>query len=105
MRYWIAILSLLVTLGLSTGAQASKPVNINRANAATIATSLDGIGLAKARAIVAWRTRHGAFKQAGDLARVKGIGLHTVQRNRSNIRLTGNSAKPSVGRVKPLRKH
>ena len=105
MRYWIAILSLLVTLGLSTGAQAGKPVNINRANAATLATSLDGIGLAKARAIVAWRTRHGAFKQAGDLVRVKGIGLHTVQRNRSNIRLAGSSAKPSTGMVKPLRKH
>ncbi len=105
MRYWIAILSLLITLGLSTGAQAGKPVNINRANAATLATSLDGIGLAKAQAIVAWRTRHGVFKQPGDLARVKGIGLHTVQRNRSNIRLTGSSSKPSTSVAKPLRKH
>ncbi len=105
MRYWIVILSLFVTLGLSTGAQAGKPVNINRANAATLATSLDGIGLAKARAIVAWRTRHGAFKQSSDLARVKGIGPHTVQRNRSNIRLTGSSTKPSTGMVKPLRQH
>ncbi len=105
MRYWIVILSLLATLGLSAGAQAGKPVNINRANAATLATSLDGIGLAKAHAIVVWRTRHGAFKRPADLAKVKGIGPHTVQRNRSNIRLTGSPTKPSSDAPRAVRKH
>jgi competence protein ComEA len=36
-------------------ALASSPVNINTADTSTIADSLDGIGLSKAKAIVAYR--------------------------------------------------
>lgn len=76
---------------------AATPVNINQANAATIANSLDGIGKTRAEAIVAWREAHGPFKKADDLKQVKGIGKATIERNRSAILLTsGDHAKTST---------
>jgi competence protein ComEA len=57
-------------------------VNINRADAATLASSLRGIGLRKAEAIVAYRTEHGPFKSVDDLANVKGIGERTLEQLR-----------------------
>ena len=81
---------------------AATPVNINQANAATIAKSLDGIGTSKAEAIVAWREAHGPFKKADDLKRVKGIGKATIERNRSAILLTDTSTgKNDVDEPKP----
>lgn len=62
------------------------PVNVNTADAKTIAKELDGIGLAKAEAIVDYRKANGPFKGADDLARVKGVGKKTVERNRANLR-------------------
>lgn len=95
MRKSILSLVALIALGLAGVAQAGKPVNINRADAPTLADSLDGIGLSKAKAIVAWRTQHGAFKHADDLAEVKGIGLRTVERNRGFIRLNDTAGTPA----------
>jgi competence protein ComEA len=66
---------------------AGTPVNINQADAATIAKSLDGIGQSKADAIVAWRNANGPFKSADDLTQVKGIGKATLERNRASILL------------------
>jgi len=74
---------------------AATPVNINQADAATIAKSLDGIGASRAEAIVAWRDAHGPFKKADDLKHVKGIGKATIERNRSAILL----ADPAAGAV------
>ena len=64
------------------------PVDINTANAETISSELNGIGLAKARAIVEYREKYGPFKSADDLSLVKGIGDKTVELNRANIRVT-----------------
>ena len=63
------------------------PVNVNIADAETISTELQGIGLSKARAIVDYRKSHGPFKSVDDLALVKGIGARTVEINRANILL------------------
>ena len=63
------------------------PVDINRADAATIARELNGVGPNKAKAIVEYREKHGAFKSADDLTKVKGIGEKMVEKNRANIRL------------------
>jgi competence protein ComEA len=63
------------------------PVDINSADAATIAKELQGIGLSKAQAIVAYREKNGAFRSADDLRKIKGIGARTLERNRANIRV------------------
>ena len=63
------------------------PVDINKADAATIAKELQGIGLSRAQAIVAYREKNGAFKSAEDLRKVKGIGAKTLELNRGNIRM------------------
>jgi competence protein ComEA len=61
------------------------PVDINTADAETISNELNGIGLAKARAIVEYREKYGPFKSPDDLSLVKGIGDRTVELNRANI--------------------
>jgi len=58
-------------------------VNLNTADAATLARDMDGIGETKARAIVEHRKSKGAFRSVDELALVKGIGSKTVERNRS----------------------
>ncbi|MCK9490126.1 MAG: ComEA family DNA-binding protein [Xanthomonadales bacterium] len=65
---------------------AGEPVNINYADAEQLA-QLHGVGPAKAEAIVEYREANGPFLQVEDLAKVKGIGLATVERNRDMIAL------------------
>ena len=63
------------------------PVNINTADAATIAASLNGIGTVKAQAIVDYRQKHGAFRSVDELAQVKGISQKLINRNRADLRI------------------
>lgn len=69
------------------------PIDINKADAPTIAKELQGIGLTRAQAIVEYRSKNGAFKSADDLRKVKGIGAKTLELNRANIRVDGAAAK------------
>lgn len=80
------ILSILV-LALSFSVAYAAPVNINQADAKGIATALSDIGLKKAEAIVLYREQNGAFKAVDDLAKVKGIGKKTIEKNRTDILL------------------
>ena len=68
-------------------AQELQPVNINTADAKTLAEQLVGVGLSRAEAIVEYRKTHGAFQDAYELTAVKGIGERTVERNEPRIRL------------------
>ena len=61
------------------------PVNINQADAKTIAKSLNGVGIKKAEAIVKYREENGPFKSTDELAKVKGIGDKTVLKNKTDI--------------------
>jgi competence protein ComEA len=70
------------------------PVDINSADAATIAKELQGIGLSRAQAIVAYREKNGAFRSAEDLRKIKGIGAKVLERNRGNIRIEGAAKRP-----------
>lgn len=90
-----------LALALALPAFAATPVNINTADAETIAKSLDGIGLAKAKAIVAFRDEHGPFKSVADLEQVKGIGAATLERNHDAILLSGEGAKADAAPAKP----
>lgn len=85
-----------LALALALPAFAATPVNINKADAATIASSLDGVGPAKAKAIVAWREAHGPFKNLDELTQVKGMGQATIARNHDAIQLGGATAKPKT---------
>ena len=94
-----------LALSFALPAFAATPVNINTADAETIAKSLDGIGLAKAKAIVAFRDEHGPFKSADELSQVKGIGPATLQRNHDAILLTGEGAKAPAADAATKPKH
>jgi competence protein ComEA len=83
-----------LALALALPAFAATPVNINTADAETIAKSLDGIGLNKAKAIVAYRDEHGPFKSTDDLTQVKGIGQATLERNHEAILLSDAGTTP-----------
>ena len=74
-----------------TYAAVATTVDINSADAITLQT-LDGVGPAKAQAIIEYRKANGPFKTADDLNKVKGIGDKTMQANRDKI---------TVGKVAP----
>ena len=63
-------------------------VDINTADAATIAAELNGIGMSKAKAIVEYRKKHGPFRSVEDVSLVKGIGEQTIERNRGDIKVS-----------------
>ncbi|MDN5923689.1 MAG: helix-hairpin-helix domain-containing protein [Xanthomonadales bacterium] len=84
--------ALALSLAFALPVFAATPVDINHADAQTIAASLDGVGPAKAKAIVAYRNSHGQFKSAAQLAQVKGIGMRTLQLNKDAIRLSGGKS-------------
>jgi len=86
MKKSFQIVSLVVLFVFSTLAFAES-VNINTANAQEISKNLKGVGLKKAETIVLYRKKHGNFKTLESLAKVKGIGFKTVEKNRANISL------------------
>jgi competence protein ComEA len=82
----------VIAAALLAPAALAGPVNVNSADAKTLAKELNGIGLSKAEAIVAHREKNGPFKSADDLAKVKGIGAKTVERIKGDLRF--EAAKP-----------
>lgn len=86
-NHFFYALVLLVTLSLQpvSAAEPSQKVNINTADAATLAEALNGVGLKKAQAIVAYRKQFGAFKSVDELTEVKGIGEALIQSNRDRV--------------------
>jgi competence protein ComEA len=67
-------------------------VDVNTADAKTLARELDGVGKAKAEAIVSYRDKNGPFKSADDLAKVKGIGKKLIEQNKSNLKFESGKA-------------
>jgi competence protein ComEA len=72
------------------------PVNVNTADAATLAKELDGIGPARAQAIVDYRQKNGPFRAAEDLLKVQGIGQRVLDQNRANIRIDKAGQSPAA---------
>ena len=75
-------------VGLVPGLVLAGPVNINTADAETLAAELAGIGPALAVAIVTDRRENGAYASAEALMRVRGIGERVIELNRENILLS-----------------
>ena len=91
-------LRLACALTLVCGALAASagPVNINTADAAKLATELQGVGPALAEAIVADRQANGNFTTPEALTRVKGIGERIVEMNKDNILVADPPAPASA---------
>jgi len=79
------VLSLLLPFHANAQEAHVAPVNINTASAEVLSDALNGVGLVKAQAIVAYRQDNGPFARPDDLEKVKGIGVATVDRNRTRI--------------------
>jgi len=77
-----------------SGTDGATRLDINRADAATLAAGLPGIGAVKAAAIVAYRVAQGPFLAVDDLLAVKGIGPRTLERLRPLITLGDPRAGP-----------
>ena len=73
------ILSLVMLVGALFGS-----VDINKADAKSL-TSLKGIGMKKAKAIVAYRDTNGCFSNKVELTKIKGIGMKIIEKNRADI--------------------
>ncbi len=88
-----AAFTLCLAMGLAAhaqeGAAIPQSVDINSADAATLAAVLDGVGVVKAEAIIRYREMHGGFATIEELANVSGIGMSTVDRNEGRITLGG----------------
>lgn len=73
------------------------PVNVNSADAQTLADNINGIGPKKAQAIVNYRNQNGPFKSHQDLLKVKGIGQKIIDKNKADIKFsqaaTGKQSK------------
>jgi competence protein ComEA len=88
MKKAIRFALLALALGLSTVAMAAK-VNINTADARTLAEAIRGVGPAKAQAIVEYREAHGPFGSVEELEKVPGIGPATLRRNTGVLTVGG----------------
>ena len=83
----IAAVPLVIALSVPLAGLAAEAVDINTADAETLASVIDGIGVAKAQAIIDYRQANGPFKTVDDLVAVKGIGERTVERNRERLKV------------------
>lgn len=100
-RFWAP--TLLATLML-TQLVSAEPVNINTADAAALAKALDGVGPAKAKAIVTYREKNGPFKSIEQLGMVQGITQKIIDKNRADIRLGADKAPaPAAPAAKPAK--
>lgn len=60
-------------------------VNVNTADAATLASRLNGVGEKKAQAIIQHRKQHGPFNSLAQLQQVDGIGPAIIEKNKHVI--------------------
>jgi competence protein ComEA len=65
-------------------------VNVNTASAEQLAL-LPGVGPTRANAIIAHRTKNGAFKKPEDLIAVSGIGERAFERLRPYVAVSGET--------------
>jgi len=78
-------IAVLLSVSSFTFAAESVDIDINTADAVTLAQGLQGVGPVKAEAIVAYREKNGPFKSVDELVAVQGIGEQTVKINREHM--------------------
>ncbi|WP_024304041.1 ComEA family DNA-binding protein [Pseudogulbenkiania sp. MAI-1] len=99
-------LLLILTSLLVFCSSAMAAINLNTASQQEL-ESLNGIGPAKAKAILDYRTKQGPFRSVDELKNVSGIGDKTLEKLRQDIAVTGNGmatqAKPGATLAAPAR--
>ena len=103
MRARLLLVIVLLLWGRLAGA-ATKPelegvVNLNTASADELQL-LSGVGPAKVRNIVAYRTKH-PFRTVEELVRIKGIGRKMFRRLRLHLAISGPTTAQRVIRASP----
>lgn len=68
----------------------AEPVDINTADAQTLAVNIKGVGDKKAAEIVRYREKYGPFKSIEELENIKGIGPKLIEKNRTNLLVVNN---------------
>jgi competence protein ComEA len=86
-------LALVLALG-PLAAMAAEPIDINSADVAQL-EKINGIGPAKAQAIVDYRAKHGPFQKVEDLEKVAGIGPKMLEKIKPEV-----TVKPAPGGAK-----
>ena len=86
------LITLLASFALMTAAFAA--VDLNTANQAQL-ESLTGIGPAKAKDIIDFRTKNGPFKSTEDIMKVPGIKEGTYAKIKGEISVGGKAAAPA----------
>jgi competence protein ComEA len=94
----------LAAMMLLTPLVYAEPVNINTADAAALAKALNGIGPAKAKAIVTYRDKNGPFKTVDQLTMVEGITQKLIDKNRADIKLGAADKAGAPAPVPPAAK-
>ena len=92
---WLALLLGLNPILASTVSHAQEAahavqlasVNINSADAQTLAAGLKGVGMSRAQEIVRYRETFGPFASIDELVEVKGVGPSTIEKNRAVLTL------------------
>ena len=65
---------------------ASQAIDINQASLDDL-ISLKGVGMKRAKAIIAYREEHGKFSTVDDLLKVKGIGAKVLADNIQRLKI------------------
>lgn len=100
MKNFVRVFALLWLLVSSPFALAGV-VNINTADAQTLADNIYGVGQSRAQAIIDYREAHGPFQSVDDLVQVKGIGNKLLEKNRDNLIVEDDKPQPKTAKTKP----
>ncbi|MDX1594204.1 MAG: ComEA family DNA-binding protein [Gammaproteobacteria bacterium] len=92
------VLAALLATGI--GPLAAAPVDINTADAATLAAGINGVGPSRAAAIIAYREANGPFTSVDELTVIRGIGPKLLERNREVLSV-GDAAEGARGAAQP----